>query len=66
MTILRITNPSPEYERWRGQPCERVGAWPGDGFSPDGYFDVRLIGDLDRGLRLRIKASAVRERRSAA
>ncbi len=50
---LRISNPSFEYERWRGQPCRIVK-------RGDGFVDVQLTGNLDPGLILRVYATAVR------
>jgi hypothetical protein len=52
MTLF-ITDPSPEYETWRNQPCvvfRDVG---------EGFVDVRLTGKKDTGLILRVRVSAV-------
>lgn len=60
----RITNPSPQYERWRNQSCRIVNlmlAERDDTYSPAGYIDIVLTGRVDPGLRLRIRADAVKQ-----
>jgi hypothetical protein len=59
-----IVNPSPEYRRWKNQPCRIVNIMlpeRDDTFSPCGYIDIILTGHLDPGLRLRIRANAVKQ-----
>jgi hypothetical protein len=58
---LRLSNPSSYYETWRDQPVKLIQRLQGD----DGeYVDVQLIGDKDKGLRLRVSASAIGEQKS--
>ncbi len=58
MKQLRLVNPSIYYKTWLNQPVKlikRMREHDGD------CVDVELIGDIDRGLRLRVSASAVKE-----
>lgn len=57
---MLILSPSPEYERWRNQPCELVRD------VDSNIVDVQLIGALDPGLILRIRKSALGSHRKVA
>lgn len=50
---MMILSPSFEYERWRHQPCDLVRVVSSD------IVDVVLTGELDPGLILRIRKTAL-------